>query len=112
MKRSDDWGSNPAVQTMRRVFGHMEEAQRSFLTSVGIDPHDLRLRGWREKALPRFERCWRVAARKGLKMTEQRAALVYIHCLAAEMNQDGVPTESDLLSPDGEIQALVREASE
>ena len=112
MKGTDDWGSSPAVRTMRRIFGHMEEAQRLFLTSLGIDPHDPRLRRWRERGLPRFERCWRVAARKGLKMTEQRAAVVYIHCLAAEMILDGVPAQSGVLSPDEEIQALVQEASE
>jgi hypothetical protein len=109
MKKTEQWDGDPAVRTMRRIFGHMEKAQQALFTSLEIDAHDPRLRGWREAALPRFERCWRVAARQGTKMTEQRAALVYLHCLAAEMNRDGVRTDS-VLKIDDEIEALLKGA--
>ena len=108
MKRTEQWDADPAVRTMRRIFGHMEEAQKSLLNGLEIDLHDPRLRSWRERALPRFERCWRVASQRGMKMTEQRAALVYLHCLSAEMNRDGVQTES-VLKRDEEIEALLKE---
>lgn len=111
MSGTDQWETDPEVMTMRRIFGHMEKAQQSLLASLGIETHDPRLRGWRERALPRFERCWRIAARRRLKVSEERAALLYLHCLAAEMNQDGITTGPDVLQPDGEIEALVKEAA-
>lgn len=108
----DDWERDPAVRTMRRIFGRMEEGQEALLSSLGIDPHDPRLRGWREKALSQFERCWRIAAAKGLKLSEQRTATVYLHCLAARMNTDGIHVDPSLLPGDHEIETLVKEASE
>jgi hypothetical protein len=111
MAVKDKWERDPGVRTMRRIFGRMEEAQRGFLSSLGIDSHEPRLRGWREKALSRFERCWRIAASRGMKITEERMAAVYIHCLAAQMNLDGMPTEP-ALPKDPEIEMLVKEAGE
>lgn len=112
MNVKDEWEMDPAVRTMRRIFVQMEDVQKSFLSAVKIDPHDPRLRGWREKALSRFERCWRIASGKGIKLTEQRMAAVYLHCLAAEMKSDGVRLDSIVLHSDKEIEALVKEAAE
>lgn len=108
----DDWEGDPAVRTMRRIFARMEEGQKALLSSMGIDPHDARLRGWRDKALSQYERCWRIAAAKRLKLSEERTAAVYLHCLAARMNSDGIHVDPSLLPDDREIESLVKEAAE
>ena len=112
MNVKDEWEKDPAVQTMRRIFVQMEEVQKSFLSALGIDHHDPRLRGWREKALSRFERSWRIASGKNLKLSEQRMAVVYLHCLAAQMRLDGVSLDKIVLQSDKEIEALVKESGE
>jgi hypothetical protein len=112
MNVKDEWEMDPAVRTMRRIFVHMEDAQKSFLSALKIDPHDPRLRGWREKALSRFERCWRIASGKGVKLSEQRMAVVYLHCLAAQMSLGGVNLDSIVLQSDNEIELLVKESGE
>jgi hypothetical protein len=111
MSRIDEWERDPSVKRMRRVFARMEERQNELLSAVGIDPHDPRLRGWREKALPHFERCWRIGAGRGLKLSEERTAAVYLHCLAAQMTPDGVRVDPDVLPGDPEIESLVKEAA-
>jgi hypothetical protein len=107
----DDWEADPAVRKMRRIFSRMEEGQRDLLSSVGVDPHDPRLRAWREKALSQFERCWRIAAGKGMKMSEERTAFVYLHCLAMQMSLDGIQVGPGVLEGDTEIETLVKVAS-
>lgn len=111
MTVTDEWEKDPSVRTMRRIFARMEEGQKALLMSVGIDPHDPRLRGWREKALSHWERCWRVAAGKGLKLSEERTAAVYLHCLAAQISLDGIRVDSHLLQGGEEIESLVKEAA-
>jgi len=111
MSAKDEWERDPAVRTMRRIFAHMEESQKRLLSTLGIDSHDPRLRGWREKALSRFERCWRIASSKGMKLSEQRMGTVYLHCLSEEMKQDGIRPDAIALQCDREIETLVKEAA-
>ena len=48
MTGSDEWGKDPAVQMMRKVFRQMELAQGELLKAAGISIWDSRLRRWRE----------------------------------------------------------------
>ncbi|RJR33791.1 MAG: hypothetical protein C4576_27830 [Desulfobacteraceae bacterium] len=111
MNVKDEWEKDPAVRTMRRIFAHMEEAQKRLLSALEIDFHDPRIRIWREKALSRFERCWRIASVRGIKLSEQRMATVYLRCLSEEMKLDGIQPDAAALQSDEEVEMLVKEAA-
>ena len=107
MVHVDDWGRNPEVRKMRRIFQEMESEQERFLRSMGISPFDARLRIWREKARVLFDRLWSKAASHG-NMDEDRMGRLYVHCLARIMNDDGIPVLESLLPEDKEIEALLK----
>jgi len=90
MTASDEWGKDPSVKAMRRVFRAMEEAQNRFLDLLRISPLDPRLRSWREKARIAFESAWGRAVRLGLNMQEKEAGALYTHCLGKMLEEDGV----------------------
>ena len=79
---SDEFGRDPAVRSMRRVFAQMEKLQQTMREAVALPPLDRRLRVWREQALQLFEQAWARAGRRGLTNTEEEAAFLYAHCLA------------------------------
>jgi len=89
----DEWGRDPGVRFMRRVFAAMETASTALLAASGIPPLEPRLRGWRERALGLFERTWAEAGRRGLQMTAERAAAIYAACLTRIMTSEGVTVQ-------------------
>jgi len=98
----DDWGHDPSVQSMRRVFSFMEEAQQELLLCLNISFFDRRLRRSREQALELFERTWPKAVRRGV-MSEKDAAPLYVHCLARTLRLAGVEISEELLPKDEKI---------
>jgi hypothetical protein len=102
MPFADEWGHDPSVQAMRRVFSSIEEAQREFLLGLNISLLDGRLRRCREQALELFERTWSKAIRKGM-MGEKDAALLYLHCLAQMLRVAGVDVPEKSLPGDEKI---------
>lgn len=109
MKQTDDWGRDPGVRAMRRVFAQIERSQEAFLQSLGIAPHDTRLRLWREKTLGMFEGSWAELTRRGVNMDEERAGTLYVHLLARVMASEGVSVGPGLLKEDGDMEKLLRE---
>ena len=91
MEKKDEFGHDPAIRGMRRVFAQMETAQRDLLTDAGLSPFDPRLRRWREAARPLFEQGWSKAIRQGLQLTEEEAGMLYGVSLKRLMERDGVP---------------------
>ena len=79
---NDEFGRDPAVRSMRRVFASMETLQQTMFEAAALLPLDRRLRVWREQALQLFEQAWARAGRQGLARTEDEAAMLYAHCLA------------------------------
>jgi hypothetical protein len=98
----DEWGHNASVQSMRRVFSSMEEAQRELLLCLNISFLDRRLRRSREQALGLFERTWSKAVRRGM-MSEKDAAPLYVHCLARTLRLAAVEVPEELLPRDEKI---------
>jgi hypothetical protein len=107
MPFEDEWGHDPAVQSLRRVFSSIEEAQRKFLSGLNISYLDRRLRSSREQALELFERAWTKAGRKGV-MDEKDAAPLYLHCLARTLRSAGVEVPEELLPGNEKIIPLLR----
>jgi hypothetical protein len=92
----DEWGHDPSVQMMRRIFARMEEAQKDLLEGLKFSPLDGRLRRIRESALHLFEKAWPQAQRVGLTKGEEDVATLYLHCFVKMLNREGikVPPES------------------
>ena len=107
MALMDDWGRNPEVRRMRRIFQEMESGQAGLIHAMKISPFDARLRIWRDKARLLFERLWPKAATYG-NMDENRIGSLYVHCLGRIMNDDGIPVLEALLPEDREIRSLLK----
>ena len=107
MPFQDEWGHDASVQSMRRVFSSMEEAQRELLLRLNISVLDRRLRRSREQALELFERTWPKAARRGM-MGEEVAAPLYLHCLAQSLRMAGVEVPEELLPKDEKVIHLLK----
>ena len=109
MRIRDDWGQDPSVQNMRRVFVHMERAQKELLGRLNISSFDSRLRRWREGALGLFERTWTLAVRRGAVLSEEDVASLYTHCLARVLILDGVKIPREALPQDDKIVRFLQE---
>jgi len=92
----DQWGQDPAVRTMRRVFARMETLQGELLGRLALSPLDERLRRARELARNLFERAWPMAQQKALVEDEEEIAALYLHCFARVLHWEriNVPEES------------------
>ena len=104
----DSWGKDPSVRIMRGVFSRMEEAQGALLQGMCIEPLDTRLRNWRENALQCFERAWIHAADRGIHLSEEKAAAIYVHCLARTMVSEGISVPLEVLPKDEDIVMLLK----
>jgi len=87
----------------------MEESLDDILDQLSLDPFDLRIRGWLEQALARYERAWSLAGRLGIGMDEKMAPAVYAHCLLKVIGSEGVKIPDSLWSPDQSVQKLIAE---
>jgi hypothetical protein len=105
----DDWGEDPSVRIMRRVFSRIEAVQKKLLDGLKISPYDTRLRPWRETALRLFERSWAQLAKRGPAFGEERAAMIYVHCLAKAIGSDGVEIPGHALPEDEKIEMFIKE---
>jgi len=107
MPYQDEWGHDPSVQSMRRVFTFMEEAQQELLLCLNISFFDRRLRRSREQALELFDRAWHLAVRRG-GMSEKDAAPLYLHCLGQSLRLAGVEVPEELLPRDEKLIHLLK----
>jgi hypothetical protein len=105
----DDWGRDPSVRAMRRVFASMEAAQKELLKALGLSPLDQRLRRWRERALGAFEASWARSARFGLELSETEAGALYVHCLGKIMVRDGVDVPAGILPESEKLRKILKE---
>lgn len=105
---TDEWGKDPAVQMMRKVFRKMELAQRELLQDAGISRWDPRIRRWREISRAAFDRAWADAEGRGMEFGEDQAGTLYAHCFARTMMREGIESTCGLLS-DETTKRLVEE---
>jgi len=97
LNNSDDWGRDPSVRMMRRIFGRMETAQELLLEGLNISPFDVRLRRWRGRARELFEEALAKGARSGVIVDEDKACDIYINALSQIMSADGINIPKGLL---------------
>jgi hypothetical protein len=86
----DEFGHDPAIRMMRRVFAQMESKQKEIIAETGISPFDPRLRRWREAARVLFEKGWAKATQKNLRLAEEEAGILYGFALKRLMERDGI----------------------
>jgi len=87
MMTSDEFGEDPAVQMMRRVFKGMEKVQERLIERSGLSPFDERLREVRELVLRAFEQAWAGRAGQGVSLNENDYAHVYEACFLKILEQ-------------------------
>jgi len=109
MMHMDEWGRDPSVQAMRKVFKGMEKSLEKILGQLDISPYDQRIRGWLEKALAKFETSWGVANHMGIIMNEKIAPVVYTHCLAKIIGSDGIEIPEGILPEEKGTARLIHE---
>jgi len=105
----DEFGRDPAVLSMRRVFAHMEVLQRSIIEAASLPPYDRRLALWREQALLLFEQAWPSAGRRGLTKTEDEAALLYALCFVRILERGRITVPSSAMPVHEALQEIVQE---
>lgn len=105
----DEWGRDPSVQAMRKVFKGMETSLGEILGQLDISPYDQRIRGWLETALAKFESAWGVANQTGFIMNEQTAPVIYAHCLAKIIASEGIEIREGVLPADKASERIVNE---
>jgi hypothetical protein len=106
---SDEWGRDPAVLAMRRVFAAMEAAQKEFIRSLDLSPFDPRMRRWRERALAAFDASWARTARTRAELSETEAGALYIHCLGRIMTREGMEVPPEILPGSEKLQKILKE---
>lgn len=109
MNETDDWGKDPSVKRMRRVFRAMEKAQQSLLEVLHVSPFDARLRLWRERARIAFETAYARGARAGLPATEEETADLYIRSFRKILVSDGMEVPEDIFPCKDPLEKLLKE---
>ncbi len=110
MTERDEWGCDPSVQMMRKVFSRMEKSYIAMLEQSEISFFDGRLRQVREAARDMFERTRRLASERGLEPVEEGAARLYAYCLARSLGMVGIEVAEEGLPHDENLISLIREA--
>jgi len=105
----DQFGRDPQVQHLRRVFAQIEMKQDELLQRLGVSPSDYRLRRVREATLMSFEKAWMIAGRRGVAETEDEIADLYILCMAKVLAGNRIVVPDDLLPANRGISDVVKE---
>ena len=106
----DEWEKDPRVVSMRRVFAAIEMRQAALLDRLNIHWMDRGLKVMRRTALHLFERIWAGAVDRGIRLGEEDAADLYVHCLASILHTRGISTPAESLPPNDVIKRLMEEA--
>ena len=108
--KNDDFGHDPSVQRMRKIFSSMEKAQWDMLEKLKISTFDERLRNVRKTALYFFEKSFPIAVSKGMNLDDDASAGLYAFCLEQSLKPVGINVPADLLPEDKQLEAVVMEA--
>lgn len=109
MDQTDKWGKEPQVRYLRKVFSHVETAQRVLFNHIQLSSLDPRLRRMREGALNLFEQAWLTSTRKGISLSEAELGELYVHCLARLLRSRGIDVPASAMSANQRIETVLRE---
>jgi putative tricarboxylic transport membrane protein len=94
--QGDEWGRDPSVRAMRRVFAAMEKAQKEFINTLGFSPFDPRMRQWRERALAAFDASWARSGRAGAALATAAIGSFLAGAVATGLLAVGAPFIAEL----------------
>lgn len=109
MNVPDEWGQDPSVQMMRRIFSLMEKAQGEVMERLSISPFDPKLRRIRSRARDFFEETWPIAIRKEIVSNDQETVRLYLSCLRYAMQLNGFRISDQAFSQDERMEQFLRE---
>ena len=95
---------------MRRVFAAIETLQAELLDRANVHWMDKGLRSMRKSTLYLFERIWAGAADRGVRLGEEDAADLYIHCLAKVLQTRGITVPAESLPCNDAVRRVMEEA--
>lgn len=111
-KEHDNWGRDPAVRQMRRVFAEMEQVQKALLDQLKLSPFDDRLGFIRATARNLFEKAAARGTAIGIQLSDNAMIGIYSICLQQALKSAGVALTKDLLPDDGALRDLVHGVSQ
>ncbi len=106
----DEWEKDPRVLSMRRVFAAIDARQAALLERLNIDWMDKGLKVMRRTALDLFERIWAGAVDRGVRLGEEDAVHLYVHCLASVLHTRGISVPAESLPGNDTVKKLMAEA--
>ena len=106
---NDNFGHDPSVQRMRKIFSSMEKAQWDMLEKLKISTFDDRLRNIRKTALNLFEKSFPLAVSKGMNLDDDASAGLYAFCLAQSLKLAGILIPDNFLPENKQLEAVVME---
>ncbi len=109
MKSNDEWGHDPSVQSMRKIFSNMEKAYHHYLISTGTKPFDGRLSDLKKEALALFENVHSTALSKRYQIDEKSYVEIYRLCLSHIFSAKKFKLPENLLPENNPFHALIRE---
>jgi hypothetical protein len=108
----DEWGHDPTVQQVRRLFALMENEQDALLKQLNLSSLDTRLHDSRKTALRMYESACSQAAAKRPAWDETTYAAVYINCLIRVLEKRGIQIPDDVLEAHQRHADVLREVME
>jgi len=105
----DEWGHDPQVQYLRKIFAAIEKAQKNLLQKCDVSPFDERLRRIREATLSAFEKAWVIASRRGRATTEDDILYLYLSVFARILRGNRIAVPDSLLPVNKELASIVQE---
>ena len=106
---NDEFGHDPSVQRMRKIFSSMEKAQWELLEKLKISTFDDRLRNIRKTALDLFGKSFPLAISKGMNLDEDASAGLYAFCLVQSLKLAGIFIPDNFLPDNKQLEAVVME---
>ena len=109
MKSNDEWSHDPSVQSMRKIFSHMEKAYNHYLISTETKPFDARLSDIKKEALVLFESVYSTALSKNYQIDEKSYVEIYRLCLSKVFITQNIKLPENLLLENNPFHSLIRE---
>jgi len=106
---NDEFGHDPSVQRMRKIFSSIEKAQWDMLEKMKISTFDDRLRNIRKTALDLFGKSFPLAVSKGMELDEKESAGLYAFCFAQSLKLSGIIIPDNFLPENKQLEAVVME---
>ncbi len=104
---NDEWGRDPAVRSLRRIFGVIEAEQQRLLDRLTIDRLDSRLSQWRKMTLHLFEQQWASSVEQGLRLEEKDVGDLYLRCMARVLGTRGVVVPADAMAANEKVDRVM-----